>query len=226
MAIYLLTSHKKGVSSHQLARDIKVTQKTAWFMLQRLRLALGNGSFEMIGGDKVVEIDESFVGGKNKNRHANKKVKNSQGRACIHKTPVLGMIERGGTLVAKVMKDTSSVQIEPIVLETIKSNSAVMTDEWKAYKKLNKVYAHSFVKHGEGQYVVGNVHTNSIEGFWSQLKRSIFGIYHSTSRVHLQKYVDESVFRYNTRKVGEGERVALVIGLANCRLKYHELITK
>jgi len=112
MAIYLLTSHKKGVSSHQLARDIKVTQKTGWFMLQRLRLALENVSFEMIGGDKVVEIDESFVGGKNKNRHANKKVKKSQGRACIDKTPILGMIERGGVLIARVMKDTSSAQIE------------------------------------------------------------------------------------------------------------------
>lgn len=226
IAIYLLTSHKKGVSSHQLARDLKVTQKTAWFILQRLRIALGNGSFEMIGGDKIVEIDESFVGGKNKNRHAKKKVKNSQGRACIDKTPVLGMIERGGSLVAKVMKDTSSAQIEPIVLDTIKDKSVVMTDEWKGYKKLDRVYTHSFVKHGEGQYVLGNIHTNSIEGFWSHLKRSIFGIYHSTSRIHLQKYVDESVFRYNTRKVGEGDRVALVIDLANCRLKYHELIKK
>lgn len=118
---YLLTSHKNGVSSHQLARDVKVTQKTAWFMLQRLRLVLGSRSFEMIGGDRVVEVDESFVGGKNKNRHANMKVKNSQGRACVDKTPVPEMIERGDSLVAKVMKDTSSAQIEPIVLDTIKS---------------------------------------------------------------------------------------------------------
>lgn len=226
IAIYLLTSHKKGVSSHQLARDLKVTQKTAWFMLQRLRTALGNGSFEMLGGENIVEIDESFVGGKNKNRHANKKVKNSQGRSCIDKTPVLGMIERGGLLVAKVMKDTSASEIQPIVDVTIKSNSTVMTDEWRGYRGLKKSHSHSFVKHGEGQYVVGNAHTNTIEGFWSHLKRSIFGIYHSASKLHLQKYVDESVFRYNYRKAGDGERVAMVVDLANCRLKYHELKRK
>jgi transposase-like protein len=226
IAIYLLTSHKKGVSSHQLGRDIKVTQKTAWFMLQRLRHTLSNGTVEILGKNKIVEVDETFVGGKNKNRHLNKKVKNSQGRACVDKTPVLGMLERRGSLVAKVIKDTSAAQIEPIVTSTIESASIVMTDEWRGYRKLNKIYSHSFVKHGEGQYVVGEVHTNNIEGFWSQLKRSIFGIYHSISKLHLQKYVDESVFRYNTRKIGEGDRIALIISLTNSRLRYRELINQ
>ncbi|TCD11634.1 IS1595 family transposase [Pedobacter frigidisoli] len=226
IAIYLLTSHKKGVSSHQLARDLKVTQKTAWFMLHRLRFAFSNGSFQLLGDDKIVELDETFVGGKNKNRHLNKKVKNSQGRSFKDKTPVLGMLERNGLLTAKVVENTSAKVMQPIIIENVKSKSIIMTDEWGGYNKLERIFSHSFVNHGAGQYVIGNVHTNSIEGFWSQLKRSIFGIYHSASRVHLQKYVDESVFRYNTRKVGEGERMEMMLSLANCRLKYHTLIRK
>jgi transposase-like protein len=226
IGMYLLTSHKKGVSSHQLARDLKVTQKTAWFMLQRLRLALGNGSFEMIGGDKVVEIDESYVGGKNANRHVKKRVPNSQGRSTKDKAAVLGILERGGNVKVTMLEKANGEVVHPIINETVKPNSQVMTDEWKVYRKLKLSYFHHYVKHGSGQYVEGNVHTNSIEGFWSHLKRSIFGIYHSTSKVHLQKYLDEAAFRYNTRTSGEGDRIGMVIDLANCRLKYHELIKR
>jgi len=226
IGMYLLTSHKKGVSSHQLARDLKVTQKTAWFMLQRLRLALGNGSFEMIGGDKVVEIDESYVGGKNANRHVKKRVPNSQGRSTKDKAAVLGILERGGNVKVTMLEKANGEVVHPIINETVKPNSQVMTDEWKVYRKLKLSYFHNYVKHGLGQYVEGNVHTNSIEGFWSHLKRSIFGIYHSTSKVHLQKYLDEAAFRYNTRTSGEGDRIGMVIDLANCRLKYHELIKR
>ncbi|QIL40444.1 IS1595 family transposase [Pedobacter sp. HDW13] len=227
IAIYLLTSHKKGVSSHQLARDLKVTQKTAWFMLQRLRTALGNGSFEMLGGgDKVVEIDESYVGGKNSNRHVKKRIPNSQGRSTKDKAAVLGIMERGGKVKVVMVNNANGATIDPIIADTVIPNSNVMTDEWRVYRKLKLNYFHNYVKHGNGQYVSGNVHTNSIEGFWSQLKRSIFGIYHSTSKLHLQKYLDECSFRFNTRTSGEGDRVAMVVNLANCRLKYHELIKR
>lgn len=198
MAIWLITSHKKGISSHQLAKDIGVTQKTAWFMLQRMR-----NCFEIENNhelDNEVEVDETFVGGKNKNRHANKKVANSQGRSCKDKTPVVGMVERDGKLVAKKVKTTAAKYLTPEIIKTIKEAATLYTDEWGGYSGLDRLYNHLFVKHNSGEYVNDDIYTNTIEGFWSLLKRGIVGIYHFVSRKHLQYYVDEFVFRYNTRK--------------------------
>lgn len=229
VAIYLVTSHKKGISSHQLAKDIDVTQKTSWFMLHRIRWALGQDTTleDTMGGEgSTVEIDETFVGGKNKNRHKSKKVQNSQGRSYKDKTPVMGMVERNGVLRALKVCDTKSETLQPIIEKHVKSGGAVHTDEWWGYRKLNEAYQHSFVNHGASQYCDGNVHTNTIEGFWSLFKRSIFGIYHSASSKHIQAYVDEAVFRYNTRTIGEGSRVTLTIVGANRPLKYKQLIEK
>lgn len=195
LAIYLVTSHKKGISSIQLGKDIGVTQKSAWFMLQRIRACFGlDNDNEKLSNE--IEIDESYIGGKNKNRHASKKVKNSQGRSAKDKTPVLGMVERGGKLIAKKVIDVKDGTITPIVAQYVDLNAEVFTDEWRGYSTVKRVFNHKHVKHNQGEYVNGKVHTNTIEGFWSLLKRGILEIYHSVSKKHLQFYVDEFAFRY------------------------------
>lgn len=227
LAIWIITSHKKGISSVQLAKDIDVTQKTAWFMNHRIRACFGieNDSNTDLEGE--IEIDETYVGGKNKNRHAHKKVEGSQGRSHKDKTPVIGMVERGGKLIAEVAPDVTSKTITPLVAENVSTESLVYTDEWHGYKGMQKIYDHEVVKHNEGQYVNGRVHTNTIEGFWSLLKRGIVGIYHFTSAKHLQKYVDEFVFRYNTKEMtSEAERMNLLLANTEVRTKYHELTEK
>jgi len=222
VAIYLVTAHKKGISSLQLGRDLNVTQKTAWFMLQRIRNCFGIENNSTLNND--VEIDETFIGGKNNNRHASKKVENSQGRSVKDKTPVMGMIERNGKLVAKKVEDTKAKSLTPEIIKHVKNATNVFTDEWLGYKSLHRIYNHSFIKHQANEYVNGNVHTNTIEGFWSLLKRGLIGIYHSVSKKHLQKYVDEFVFRYNTRVNGECNRFNLLLTNSNNRLTYKMLI--
>jgi transposase-like protein len=221
MAIYLVTSHKKGISSLQLGRDLNVTQKTAWFMLQRIRNCFGIENNSDLNNE--VEIDETYVGGKNKNRHNNKKVEFSQGCSLKDKTPVLGMVERHGKVVAKQIEDTKAKTIIPEIVNILK-DAIVYTDEYLSYRSLQRIYDHNFVKHNQGQYVDGRIHTNIIEGFWSLLKRGIFGIYHFTSKKHLQKYVDEFVFRYNTKNNCDQSRFNLLLANSNNRLKYKELI--
>lgn len=222
VAIYLITGHKKGISSLQLAKDLNVTQKTAWFMAQRIRNCFGIENNHDL--DNEVEADESFIGGKNKNRHASKKVENSQGRSVKDKTPVLGMVERNGKLVAKAIANTQAETLTPEIINVVKQSATIYTDEWMGYNSLQRIYDHAFIKHNQGEYVNGRVHTNTIENFWSLLKRGIIGIYHFTSKKHLQKYVDEFVFRYNTRDNSECTRFNLL--LANCtnRLTYNSLI--
>lgn len=224
VAIYLDTAHKKGISSCQLARDIDVTQKTAWFMLQRIRNCFNTDSEVQL--TDVVEIDESFVGGKNKNRHWDKKVKNSQGRSFKDKTPVFGMLQRKGKVIAKVVPDTKAKTLRPYIDAFIKKESTIYSDEWY-YGNLNKDYNHDFIRHDIKQYAKGDVYTNGIESFWSHLKRGIIGIYHNVSRKHLQLYVDEFCFRYNTKDYSEYDRFNLLLcNTQNRRLKYKDLIKR
>ena len=220
-AIWLVTSHKKGISSLQLSRDIDVTQKTAWFMLQRIRNCFGIENNNEL--TNTVEMDETYVGGKNKNRHQEKKVEHSQGRSVKDKTPIFGMVERGGKLNAKVVKDTAC---ETLTKETVKyvKDALVYTDEWWGYKSIKQIFQHEIVNHKCKEYVRNNVYTNTIEGFWSLLKRGIIGIYHFTSKQHLQRYVDEFVFRYNTRKQNECARFNLLLQNTEHRLTYKALI--
>jgi transposase-like protein len=224
MAIWLITSHKKRQSSLQLAKDIEVTQKTAWFMLQRIRNNYGIENQHEL--DNKVEIDETYVGGAEKNKHANKKTKGNQGRSCKTKTPVVGMVERGGKLVAKPVESIAAKYLVPEIIKTIKKSASVFTDEYLVYKSIDKLYSHFVIKHKEKEYINGDIYTNTIEGFWSLFKRGIIGIYHSVSKKHLQKYVDEFVFRYNTRNFAtETARFDyLLSNVSNRYLPYKTLI--
>lgn len=215
IALYLTSSHKKGISSHQLAKDIGVTQKTALSMLKRIRMIYSkiNEDLELEG---VVELDETFVGGKNKNRHYDKKVPYSQGRSFKDKTPVFGMLQRGGMVIAKVVPDTKAKTLRPFIDKYISEGSTIYTDEWN-YGNIEEKYHHRNVNHGAHIYGMGDIHTNTIEGFWSHLKRGIIGIYHNVSRKYLQLYVDEFSFRYNTREMTEIERMNKLLSLCKIR---------
>ena len=223
IAIYIFSSHKKGISSLQLHRDLGVTQKTAWFMLNRIRDTFGYSSSEKLTG--TTQADETFIGGKNKNRHANKKVKESQGRSVKDKTPVFGMVN-SGKVSTRVVPDTKAKTLKPIIQEIVKQKSIIVTDEWKAYTGLSKDYQHEVLKHNEGQYKNNEFHTNSVEGFWSLLKRGVYGIYHSASSKHLNKYCNEFSYRYNTRSHTDGDRFNLSLQNAGKRLTYKKLIRK
>jgi transposase-like protein len=207
-----------------LARDIDVTQKTAWFMLHRIRKCYGIENNHIL--DNEVEGDETFIGGKNKNRHASKKVENSQGRSCKDKTPVLGLVERNGKLVAKKVESTAAIHLSPEIVKTVKEAASLYTDEWVGYNGMDRIYNHLYVRHNVKEFVSGDVYTNTIEGFWSLLKRGIVGIYHFVSKKHLQLYIDEFVFRYNTRGYEtEASRFDyLLSAVSNNRLPYKVLI--
>jgi transposase-like protein len=216
-AIWLITSHRKGIASAQLARDIGVTQKTAWFMLHRLRHAARTRSFNRpLRG--MVEADEAFFGGKDKNKHAHKRGKDD-------KVVVFGMLERGGELRARPVSSLKDVKRE--IIENVEPESNLMTDEWPGYRGLDGRYNHHTVNHTSGQYVKNYfAHVNGIEGVWSLLKRQIYGIHHWVSGKHLHHYVAEAVWRYNRRSVKDGNRIAEFLGRIDGRLTYAALIAK
>lgn len=221
MAIYLIM-HKKGISSVQLAKDIGVTQKTAWFMLQRIRKAFGNEKIQKLQG--IVELDESYVGGKNGNRHKDKKATYGNGRRFNDKVPVFGMLERGGKVIATAIHKPSKQIIKPIIYKCIHMGTTLMTDEFNVYKDLKTNFHLLTCNHGKGIYGKGHIYTNSLENFWSHMKRGLKGVYHQVSPKHLNKYVQEFVFKYNYRNLDIQEQFNVLIGNMNCRLKYKDLI--
>jgi len=221
-AIWLITNCKNGVSSYEIHRSIGVTQKTAWFMLHRIRLAMQTGSFTKLSGD--VECDETFVGGKAKNMHKSKREKKIQGRGSVGKTAVMGMLERKGKVFAKVVERVDRETLHGEIEQNIETDSNVFTDEWRSYQGLNDKYTHQVINHSI-EYVRDNVHTNGIENFWSLLKRSIKGTYVSVEPFHLEKYVAEQTFRFNERKGKDKDRFLKVVGgVSGKRLTYEELI--
>ena len=222
LAIYIITTHKKGISSMQLAKDLNVTQTTAWFILHRIRNCFKIENNIVLDND--VEIDETYVGGKNKNRHKNKKVKNSQGRSMKDKVAVLGMVERNGKLIARIVDDVQAGTLTKEILKSVKKSANIYTDEWLGYKDIHKYYNHEIVNHGAREFVSGNAYTNNMECFWGILKRGIIGIYHFTSKKHLQKYLDEFVFRFNTRYNSAEETFEHLLTNMTVRTRYKDLI--
>jgi len=195
-AIFLFSNSKNGVSGKELQRQLGVTYKCAWRMAKQIRKLMAQGGFMLSG---KIEVDETYIGGKNKNKHAHKKTKGSQGRNTTDKIPVFGMLERNGRLKIQRVVDVRGDTLKLLIRENVEKGSQIMSDEWQSYRGLNKDFKHSVVKHGAGQYVKGIIHTNSIEGFWSQLKRSVHGTYHCVSPKYLQAYIDEFAYRYNLR---------------------------
>lgn len=218
LAMYIVSAHKKGISSLQLHRDVDVTQKTAWFMLHRIRYMLGNGTTkQMMSG--TIEIDETFIGGTKRGR--------SKRGYPADKAPVFGMMQREGKARIRPVKNVKGETLKSIIRENVSSDSIVMTDNYKGYKGLDKEYKdHKVISHSTHKYVDGMIHTNTIEGFWSLLKRGINGIYHSISPKHLHRYCDEYEYRYNTRKIKDGERFKEVFSQCEGRLTYATLINK
>lgn len=227
-AFWLLSNCKNGISSYELARDLGVTQKSAWFMLHRIRTVMIETGDVKLGHDAPVEIDETFVGGKVKNIHKSKRKQGASYQGGGNKAIVLGMLERGGKVRAGTIQDRTKRTMQPPINANVEMGSHIITDEHATYPFVaGNTYYHEVINHIEG-YVREHVHTNGIENFWSLLKRGLTGTYISVEPIHLDKYVDEQVFRYNNRKDlnDAGRFTKLMSQVVGKRLTYADLTGK
>lgn len=223
LAIYLITSNKKGVSSCQLARDLDITQKTAWHILHKIRSVFSQNDSSALTG--TVECDEMYLGGVEDNKHKSKRTEGTQGRSTKTKKPIFGMIQRSGKLVAMTVENTKAETLMPLIKQFVAENTIVYTDESKSYNRLSKEnYSHEFVRHNEKEFVVDDIYTNTIEGFWSHFKKMVFGTYHFVSKKHLQRYIDEEVYRWNTRLMSESARFKDVFSKSLTRCDYKAVV--
>src|SRR5208283_2465067 len=225
-ATWLVTNCKNGISSYEIARDVKVTQKAAWFMLQRLRLAIQDDFFgSKLGGE--VEVDESFIGGKARNMHLSERKRRITGTGTKDKTAVMGILERGGKIRTTVVPNRKKHELQSQVRKHVEAGAALYSDALLSYEGLATDYAHKVVDHAV-QYVDGRVHTNCLENFWSLLKRGISGTYVSVEPFHLHRYLDEQTFRFNNRKnMNDSQRFELAMSnVFGKRLTYDQLTGK
>ena len=229
-SIYILETSKKGISSVQLSIQMDITQKSAWFLKHRIRESKKLGAdFSFLVG--IVEVDETYMGGKVANMHKHKKPKNAQGRSK-YKPSIFGLLERGGRVRAFVTEDTYKRTIQKLIKENVSKDAIIMSDKYRAYWGLDKIFAgHHSVSHAQKEYVRQegelSVHIQAMEGFWGLFKRGYFGIYHYMSKKHLQRYIDEFTFRYNTKDMNAMDRFMQSLELiSKVRIRYKDLIKK
>jgi transposase-like protein len=228
-AIWLIANAKNGISSYEIHRALGVTQKSAWFMLHRIRLAMQNGSLSKLSGH--VEVDETWIGGKARNMHKSVLAKRVEQFATprtgrnqnIGKVAVMGLLERNGEVRTMVVSNTKRRSLHGEVTRHVEAGSTVYTDALRSYNQLDEEYVHKVINHAE-RYVDGVVHTNRIENFWSLLKRTIGGTYVSVEPFHLFRYLDEQAFRFNRRDSNDGQRFRAVLSMVvGKRLEYKKL---
>jgi transposase-like protein len=219
-AMWLIANCKNGISSYELSRHLGITQKAAWHVNHRIRLAMQNGSLAKLSGH--VEVDETFIGGLARNRHSNKR--KHEGTGGAGKVAVMGLLERHGEVRTHVLANTQATSLHPRIRENVELGSNLYTDKYPGYKHLDEEFIHGVINHAI-EYVRGNVHTNGIENFWSLLKRTLKGTYVSVEPFHLFRYLDEQAFRFNNRKATDFQRFVEVVSMvAGKRLEYRQLI--
>lgn len=223
-AIWLIVNSKNGISSYELHRALGITQKSAWFLSHRIRLAMQSGTFKKLSGH--VEVDETFIGGLARNMHRSEKARKIHGTGGAGKVAVMGLLERHGEVRTVVVPNVRRKSLRPQIDRHVETGSMVYSDALKSYNDLNTDYIHNVINHAE-TYVNGNVHTNSIENFWSLLKRSIKGTYVSVEPFHLFRYLDEQSFRFNKRKGTDLDRfIEATKTVTGRRLTYENLTGK
>jgi transposase-like protein len=217
----MIANAKNGISSWELHRALGITQKSAWFLLHRIRLAMQTGTFQKLSGQ--VEADETFIGGKARNMHKSKREQRVKGRGAVGKSVVMGLLERHGEVRTKVVPDTGKKTLQAEVKANVEPGSELFTDALASYQGLSPEYAHQVIDHAEA-YAKGKIHTNGLENFWSLLKRCIKGTYVSVMPFHLFRYLDEEAFRYNKREGKDADRFSKVLSsVVGRRLTYRKL---
>jgi transposase-like protein len=223
-AFWLIANAKNGISSYEIGRALGVTQKTGWFMLQRIRLAMQSGTLEKLKGE--IEADETYIGGKVRNMHVKQKRKRGRGTGGVGKAIVMGLLERHGKIKVKHVENARRKTVQAEVRENVEAGSKVFTDALPSYNGLNRDFVHEAINHAEC-YVRGNVHTNGLENFWSLLKRCFKGTYVSVEPFHLFRYLDEQTFRFNERAdTDKGRFIKAISGIIGKGLTFAELTGK